>query len=104
MIVCIQLRKKIDKFLIILKDKSRYIMSRPTAFVMINAEIGEEEEVLRFLKEDIKVDEAYVVYGVYDLVCKVSSDTMKNLKDMVINQIRQAKGVRSTLTMVIVSK
>ena len=79
-------------------------MSRPTAFVMINAEIGEEEEVLRFLKEEIKVDEAYVVYGVYDLVCKVSSDTMKNLKDMVINQIRQAAGVRSTLTMVIVSK
>ncbi|MHA1941800.1 MAG: Lrp/AsnC ligand binding domain-containing protein [Candidatus Hodarchaeales archaeon] len=79
-------------------------MSRPTAFVMINAEIGEEEEVLRFLQEDINVDEAYVVYGVYDLVAKVSSDTMKNLKDMVINQIRQAKGVRSTLTMVIVSK
>ena len=79
-------------------------MSRPTAFVMINAEIGEEEEVLRFLMEEIKVDEAYVVYGVYDLVAKVSSDTMKNLKDMVINQIRQAKGVRSTLTMVIVNK
>ncbi|NHJ01363.1 MAG: Lrp/AsnC family transcriptional regulator [Candidatus Heimdallarchaeota archaeon] len=77
-------------------------MSRPTAFVMVNAEIGEEDEVLRFLKEEIKVDEAYVVYGVYDLVAKVSADTMKILKDMVINQIRQAKGVRSTLTMVIV--
>jgi DNA-binding Lrp family transcriptional regulator len=71
---------------------------------MINSEIGEEEGVLRFLQEELKVDEAYVVYGVYDLVAKVSSDTMKNLKDMVINQIRQAKGVRSTLTMVIVSK
>ncbi|MHA2220340.1 MAG: Lrp/AsnC ligand binding domain-containing protein [Candidatus Hodarchaeales archaeon] len=79
-------------------------MSRPTAFVMINSEIGEEEGVLQFLQEELKVDEAYVVYGVYDLVAKVSSDTMKNLKDMVINQIRQAKGVRSTLTMVIVSK
>ena len=79
-------------------------MGRPTAFVMINSEIGEEEGVLRFLQEELNVDEAYVVYGVYDLVAKVSSDTMKNLKDMVINQIRQAKGVRSTLTMVIVSK
>lgn len=75
---------------------------RPTAFVMINAEIGEEEEVLKYLNDELKVDEAYVVYGVYDLVVKVSSDTMKKLKDMVINQIRQAKGVRSTLTMVIV--
>jgi DNA-binding Lrp family transcriptional regulator len=77
-------------------------MTRPTAFVMINAEIGEEEEVLKYLIDQLKVDEAYVVYGVYDLVARVSSDTMKDLKDLVINQIRQAKGVRSTLTMVIV--
>lgn len=75
---------------------------RPTAFVMINAEIGNEKEVLKFLMEELKVDEAYVVYGVYDLVAKISADSMKDLKDVVINQIRQATGVRSTLTMVIV--
>jgi len=75
---------------------------RPTAFVMINAEIGNETEVLKFLMDELKVDEAYVVYGVYDLVAKISADSMKELKDVVINKIRQAKGVRSTLTMVIV--
>ncbi len=75
---------------------------RPTAFVMINAEIGEEEEVLKFLKDEIKVDAAYMVYGVYDLVAKISAESMKSLKDTVINKIRQSKGVRSTLTMVIV--
>ena len=75
---------------------------RPTAFVMINAEIGNENEVLNFLTDELKVDEAFVVYGVYDLVAKISANSMKELKDVVINQIRQAKGVRSTLTMVIV--
>ena len=75
---------------------------RPTAFVMINAEIGNEKEVLKFLTEELKVDEAYVVYGVYDLVVKISADSMKDLKNVVINNIRQATGVRSTLTMVIV--
>lgn len=75
---------------------------RSTAFVMINAEIGNEQEVLKFLTEELKVDEAYVVYGVYDLVAKISAETMKELKDVVINKIRQATGVRSTLTMVIV--
>ncbi|MFW9904364.1 MAG: Lrp/AsnC ligand binding domain-containing protein [Candidatus Thorarchaeota archaeon] len=75
---------------------------RPTAFVMINAEIGNEQQILKFLTEELKVDEAYVVYGVYDLVAKISAETMKDLKDVVINQIRQASGVRSTLTMVIV--
>ena len=74
----------------------------PTAFVMINAEIGEEEEVLKYLTNELGVDESYRVYGVYDLVAKISADSMKNLKDTVINNIRQAKGVRSTLTMVIV--
>ncbi len=77
-------------------------MSRPTAFVMVNAEIGEEAAVLNFLTNKINVEEAYIVYGVYDLVAKVSADSMKDLKDIVINDIRQAKGVRSTLTMVIV--
>jgi DNA-binding Lrp family transcriptional regulator len=75
---------------------------RPTAFVMINAEIGNETEVLKFLTDELKVDDAFVVYGVYDLVAKISADSMKELKDVVINKIRQAKGVRSTLTMVIV--
>ncbi|UCG89918.1 MAG: Lrp/AsnC family transcriptional regulator [Candidatus Heimdallarchaeota archaeon] len=74
----------------------------PTAFVMINAEIGEEEAVLKFLTEELGIDEAHIVYGVYDLVAKISANDMKSLKDIVINKIRQANGVRSTLTMVIV--
>ncbi len=74
----------------------------PTAFVMINAEIGEEKAVLKFLTEELSIDEAHVVYGVYDLVAKISANDMKSLKDTVINKIRQANGVRSTLTMVIV--
>ncbi|MFX1283306.1 MAG: Lrp/AsnC family transcriptional regulator [Promethearchaeota archaeon] len=74
----------------------------PTAFVMINAEIGEEKAVLEFLNEELDIDEAHLVYGVYDLVAKISAKDMKSLKDTVINKIRQANGVRSTLTMVIV--
>ncbi|MHA2224980.1 MAG: Lrp/AsnC family transcriptional regulator [Candidatus Hodarchaeales archaeon] len=77
-------------------------MVKPTAFVMVNAEIGKEKEVLEFLKSQEYVEEAFVVYGVYDLVARVSAETMKVLKDLVINEIRQAEGVRSTLTMVIV--
>ena len=65
-------------------------------------EAFEEEEVLKYLTNELGVDESYMVYGVYDLVAKISADSMKNLKDTVINNIRQAKGVRSTLTMVIV--
>jgi len=74
----------------------------PIAFVLINAEIGSEEEVLKELKKVESVVEAYVVYGVYDVVAKIKADTMDKLKDVVTWHVRRLNKVRSTLTMIVV--
>jgi len=74
----------------------------PMAFVLINAEIGSEEEVLKELNKVEGVVEAYVVYGVYDVVAKIRSDTMDKLKDVVTWHVRRLNKVRSTLTMIVV--
>jgi len=74
----------------------------PMAFVLINAEIGSEEEVMKELKKVEGVVEAYVVYGVYDVVAKIRSDTMDKLKDVVTWHVRRLNKVRSTLTMIVV--
>jgi DNA-binding Lrp family transcriptional regulator len=74
----------------------------PMAFVLINAEIGSEEEVLKELKKVEGVVESYVVYGVYDVVAKIRSDTMDKLKDVVTWHVRRLNKVRSTLTMIVV--
>jgi len=74
----------------------------PMAFVLINAEIGSEEEVLKELKKVEGVVEAFVVYGVYDVVAKIRSDTMDRLKDIVTWHVRRLNKVRSTLTMIVV--
>jgi DNA-binding Lrp family transcriptional regulator len=74
----------------------------PMAFVLINAEIGSEEEVLKELKKVEGVVEAFVVYGVYDVVAKIKSDTMDKLKDLVTWHVRRLNKVRSTLTMIVV--
>jgi len=74
----------------------------PSAFVLINAEIGSEDEVLKQLKTLPNVKESYVVYGVYDIVAKVSADTMDKLKEIVTWKIRRLDKVRSTLTMIVV--
>jgi len=74
----------------------------PMAFVLINAEIGSEEEVLKELKKVESVIEAYVVYGVYDVVAKIRADTMDKLKDVVTWHVRRLNKVRSTLTMIVV--
>ena len=47
----------------------------PMAFVLINAEIGSEDAVVKELKAVSNVKEAYMVYGVYDIVAKVAADS-----------------------------
>lgn len=74
----------------------------PLAFVLINAEIGAEDEVLGELKKIKNVKEAYIVYGVYDIVAKVEADSMDKLKDVITWHIRRLDKVRSTLTMIVV--
>ena len=72
----------------------------PMAFVLINSEIGSEEEVLKELSSIEGVTEAYIVYGVYDVVAKIRADTMDKLKDIVTWHVRRLNKVRSTLTMI----
>ena len=74
----------------------------PMAFVLINAEIGSEEEVLKELNKVEGVVEAFVVYGVYDVVAKIRADTMDKLKDVATWHVRLLNKVRSTLTMIVV--
>ncbi len=74
----------------------------PAAIVLINAEIGSEEEVFNEISRIEGVTEAYVVYGVYDIIAKVEADTMERLKEIVATSIRKLPKVRSTLTMIIV--
>jgi DNA-binding Lrp family transcriptional regulator len=73
-----------------------------TAFVLINAEIGSESEVLKGLKDISEVKEAYMVYGVYDIIARIQTETMQELKDIISWKIRRLDKVRSTLTMIVV--
>lgn len=75
-----------------------------TAFVLINTEMGSENEILQELKEIEEVVEAYTVYGVYDVVAKISADTMDDLKRVVTWRIRRLNKVRSTLTMIVIEE
>jgi len=74
----------------------------PTAFVLVNAEIGSEDDVLKELMSIEQVAEAYVVYGVYDIIAKITAETMDLLKDTITSRIRGLENVRSTLTMIVV--
>ncbi len=76
----------------------------PSAFVLINTETGSEDYVLKQLKTIEEVKEAYVSYGVYDLIVKVSAVKMDDLKETVSFKIRRLDKVRSTLTLMTVEE
>ena len=73
----------------------------PNAFVLINTEIGSEADVLKDLKKVEGVDEAFAVYGVYDIIARVRADTMSKLKEIVTRHIRRLDKARSTLTLIV---
>lgn len=73
-----------------------------TAIVLINTDIGSEDEVLEQLSRIDGVIEASVVYGVYDVVVKVRAGTIEELKEIITNKIRKLAKVKSTLTMIVV--
>lgn len=74
----------------------------PIAFVLINTELGAENELLKQLKAMEHIKYVYVLYGAYDLVVKIEAADNETLKKTISNNIRQLKNVRSTLTMTVI--
>jgi DNA-binding Lrp family transcriptional regulator len=73
----------------------------PKAFVLMNAELGSEDAIVGELKRLDGVKEVYQVYGVYDIVAQVESDTMERVKETITWKLRKLNGVKSTLTMIV---
>ena len=68
--------------------------------MLVNTEIGSKRAVLNALEQIHEVKEAHRLYGVYDIIIWVESDTMLNLKDALI-RIGQIKIVLSTMGMIV---
>lgn len=72
------------------------------AFVLINSELGSEQDLVKEIKGIENVKEVCFVYGVYDIVAKVEAETIEKVKDTITWKIRRLENVRSTLTMMVV--
>ncbi len=74
----------------------------PRAIVLINVSSAFEDSVLKEVLKLDSVEEAYVSYGVYDVVAKINASTMEGLKRTITQKIRTINQVRSTLTLLLV--
>ena len=74
----------------------------PTAFVFINTEPASMPEVLKKIKTVEGVKEAEMVYGVFDIIVKVKTETMEQLKQIITFKIRMLPNVLTTNTLLAV--
>ena len=81
----------------------------PTSYILINSDLGTDESIITKLKEILESEkntqyEIQGVYGVYDIVLKLSSDDIDTLRSTITNKIRKITKVQSTLTMMVIEE
>ncbi len=72
------------------------------AYVLINSDLGYEEQIIEELKHISDVKEVHGTFGAYDILAKVESANVENLRDTVSWKIRKLDRVRSTLTLMVI--
>lgn len=74
------------------------------AYVGIHTVSAHEVHVLKKVRKIKGVTEAFRVYGMYDIIAKLETDSRKDLKKVVAEEINEIDKVRGTSTMFLKSK
>ena len=69
------------------------------AYVLINCDLGSEENVIEELKHIENVKEVHGTFGAYDIIAKVEAKSQNTLRETILWQVRKLDKVRSTLTL-----
>jgi len=73
----------------------------PSAYVLITSDLGSEENIIKEIRGLDNVKEVKGIYGVYDIIVKVESNSMEALKNTIAWKIRKIPQVRSTVTLMV---
>jgi DNA-binding Lrp family transcriptional regulator len=81
----------------------------PTAYVLLNSDLGSDQSIIDEVKKILDGEsgikyEIQGVYGVYDIVLKISADNAEDLRSIITNKIRKISKVQSTLTMMVIQE
>lgn len=67
--------------------------------MLINCELGSEENVFSQLKLINKIKETRRVFGAYDIITKIEASSVEMIKEIIATRIRGIDRIRSTLTL-----
>lgn len=71
-----------------------------TAFILLRLAAGKEKEVHNTLMKSSEIQGIRQVFGEYDIIARVETKDFMEIRDIVINRIRQIDGVISTTTLI----
>ncbi|MDH3765667.1 MAG: Lrp/AsnC ligand binding domain-containing protein [Nitrosopumilus sp.] len=74
------------------------------AYVVIHCDNGEEYATLKNLSHIPEVKEADVVFGFYDVICKVEASDNKTLDHIVTKAIRSLPYIKTSMTLNIINE
>lgn len=70
-----------------------------TAYILINCELGAEQKVIDQIKPIGGIKEVSGVFGAYDIVAKIETASVEQLREIITWKIRKIDRIRSTLTL-----
>jgi len=72
------------------------------AFVFITTDPESSKVAVEDLRKLEGVKEVYLSHGAYDIIAKVSGESLDHLRESVIKQIKNLSSINSTLTLMLV--
>ena len=78
----------------------------PTAYFLLNVALNRESEVIEEVKKILSTTdsieyEVQGVFGVYDVIVKLSSDNDDKIRRAALEKIRSIAGIQSAITMMV---
>ncbi len=83
-------------------EKKPFEKPKRSAFIFITAESDESHVALEDLRKIEEVEEVYLARGAYDLVAKVTGDSLDSMRKDVLKRIKNLDSIKSTLTLTVV--
>jgi len=81
----------------------------PIAYILINSDLGTDVSIIEYLNKTLSEEkdiqfEVNGVYGVYDIIVKLTSENGETLRGIITNKVRTIDHVQSTLTMMVIDE
>ncbi len=78
----------------------------PTAYFLLNVALNHEAEVIDEVKKILTAQqsinfEIQGVYGIYDVVVKITADSDDQIRHLALEKIKSIKNIQSAITMMV---